>query len=152
MNESECQFINTYLGKPREIPLRSCPGRKTKRNICWFGKTSRNGIHDMGNLQCDSGICMDDEVQLGVFNTTVGEVKPDHDWLKLTNESALIEAIGDVMRKTYSNHFRYILQNQYKAPTILDKKIRTRTWKGILNDIQSDIIGNIHPPIPQTIC
>jgi hypothetical protein len=52
---------------------------------------------------------MDNAVYLGVFNTTVGQVKPDNDWLTLANESALVEAIGDVMKKNYSNHFRYVL-------------------------------------------
>ncbi len=53
---------------------------------------------------------MDNTVHLGVFDTTVGEVMADGDWLRLANGSALVEAIGDVMKKEYSNHFRYILK------------------------------------------
>jgi hypothetical protein len=109
LNASECEFINTYLGKPGEIPARFCPQRKTMRNICWFGKRFRSSIEDAAELQCDTGICVDNAVYLGVFNTTVGQVKPDDDWLTLANESALVEAIGDVMKKNYSNYFRYVL-------------------------------------------
>ena len=109
LNERECEFINTYLGRPSEIPARFCPRRKTMKNICWFGKKFRSSIEDTAELQCNTGICMDNAVYLGVFNTTVGQVKPDNDWLTLANESALVEAIGDVMKKNYSNHFRYVL-------------------------------------------
>jgi hypothetical protein len=110
LNERECEFINTYLGKPREIRTRFCPRRKATRDICWFGKRSRSNIEDTAGLQCDTGICMDNTVNLGVFDTTVGEVMADGDWLRLANGSALVEAIGDVMKKEYSNHFRYILK------------------------------------------
>ncbi|CAB4038611.1 Hypothetical predicted protein [Paramuricea clavata] len=50
LNESECEFINTYLGRPSEIPARFCPQRKTMKNICWFGKKFRSTIEDTAEL------------------------------------------------------------------------------------------------------
>lgn len=109
MNKSECELINKYLGKPREIPSRFCPRKKTARNICWFEKRSRSSIQDTAGLQCDIGMCKDGVVYLGVFDVTLGRVMPDDEWLRLANETTLVKAIGDLMTKNYSNHFRYLL-------------------------------------------
>ena len=109
MNQSECELMNKYLSKPREIPPRFCPQRKTKRNICWFEKKFRGSIQDTAGLQCDIGMCRDGAVYLGEFDVTHGRVMPDDDWFRLANETALVKAVSDVMTKNYSNHFRYIL-------------------------------------------
>ena len=109
INQSECELTNKYLGKPRVIPPRFCPERKTTRNICWFEKKSRSSIQDTAGLQCGIGMCRDGAVYLGEFDVTHGRVMPDDDWFRLANETALVKAVSDVMTKNYSNHFRYIL-------------------------------------------
>ena len=106
INQSECEFINTYLGQPREVLPRICPQKKTAINICWFKKRSRSSIQDTAGLQCDIGMCSDGAVYLGVFDLILGRVMPDDDWLWFANETALVKAISDVMTKNYSNHFR----------------------------------------------
>ena len=106
LNQSECEFVNKFLGKPRGMPARVCPRRKTTRSICWFGKLARNDIQDTAELQCDARICRDNAVYLGVFNSTLGQVIPDVNWPKLVNHSALVDAVADIIRKDYSTHFR----------------------------------------------
>ena len=111
LNASQCKLVNAYLGRPRQTPPRLCSARKTARNICWFAKRYRSSIEDMAGLQCDTGICQESVVHLGVFDLTLGQVMPDDDWRMFSNESALVRAIGDVMQENYSNHFRYCLRN-----------------------------------------
>lgn len=109
LNESECEFVAKYVGKPREFSAKPCFEDITTQTkpLCWFRKDYRTNSEDIAGLECNTLPCRPNPVYLGVFNISIGQVLPDDQWPGFNVDKDLEKVIGYTMTMKDANHFRY---------------------------------------------